>query len=195
MPQVDAFESVLAAWKAGEPGATVASARQYLEREPEHYVILKILGEALTELRHYADAESAYDRALAMAPGEVAYRIHRAKGLMYEAQGRLDEAVTSFVRATNEAPDDASAYIYMGAMLARLGRLAEAEDWQRRATACTHGAIEEAWFNLGLVLRDQERLREACACLEKALAIDPGYEGASAVLEEVRAVLDAQAEA
>ena len=43
---------------------------------------------------------------------------------------------------------------------ARQGKLVQAEATHRRATQCSHGQIDEAYHNLGLVLRGQGRLGE-----------------------------------
>ena len=60
-------------------------------------------------------------------------------------------------QSIESSPHSAHGHIYLGAMLARCGRLNEAEAADRRGTLCKTGAVDEAFLNLGLVLRAQER--------------------------------------
>jgi tetratricopeptide (TPR) repeat protein len=45
--------------------------------------------------------------------------------------------------------------------------------------------VDEAYFNLGLVLRAQERYQEALACFEKALELTPDYREAITAKSDV----------
>jgi len=44
---------------------------------------------------------------------------------------------------------------------------------------------DEAWHNLGLILRAQDRLAESADCFERALAIDCNYTAAQDALADV----------
>ena len=59
----------------------------------------------------------------------------------------------------------------------------------RNATRCTKGAVDEAYFNLGLVLRAQERYQEALACFEKAIELTPDYEEAIDAQRDAKKVI------
>ena len=83
-------------------------------------------------------------------------------------------------------PDEASGHIYIGGVLAKSGRLKEAETAHRVAIRCTQGCRDEAYLNLGLVLRAQERYDEAATCFEQALKLDPKYVAARKALRDVR---------
>ena len=94
-----------------------------------------------------------------------------------------------YARAVAERPDDAGAYIFLGAVQARQGKLEQAESTHRQATLCATGCIDEAHLNLGLVLRGQGRLAEAAESFRKALEIEPKYEEASEALADVERAL------
>ena len=83
-------------------------------------------------------------------------------------------------------PDEATGHIYLGGVLARAGRLKEAETAHRAAIRCSQGCRDEAYLNLGLVLRAQERHDEAATCFEQALKLDPKYVAARKALRDVR---------
>ena len=57
---------------------------------------------------------------------------------------------------------------------------------------CKEGCIYEAHHNLGLVLRGQGRLDEACKCFEKAIELDPEYDAAKEALTDVLAAIACQ---
>ena len=72
--------------------------------------------------------------------------------------------------------------------------LSEAEHVHRKATICEKGCIDEAYHNLGLVLRGQGKLEEALQCFEKAIAIDPDYKEAKHALADVKAAIGYRSE-
>jgi len=104
-----------------------------------------------------------------------AFAVYRELGHLYESWGRLELALAQFEKVVAARPEHASGHIYAGGVLARLGRFDEAMASHTKATQCPEGQIDEAYFNLGLVLRAQERFDEAKTCLERALEIDPSY--------------------
>jgi len=56
--------------------------------------------------------------------------------------------------------------------------------------------LDEAYLNLGLVLRAQERYKEALACFEKALELTPDYRKAITAKSDIeKAIAYLQVEA
>lgn len=108
--------------------------------------------------------------------------VHRERGSHFVAE-------RCYRRAVDAAPADATYHIFLGALLAHAGRSEEAEAVHRRATGCKVGCIDEAFLNLGLVLRPRERYAEARECFQRALALDPKYKEARRKLEDVESVL------
>ena len=95
-----------------------------------------------------------------------------------------------FQKAIDEFPGDTQGYIYLGGLLARRGRLAEAEQTHRRGTLCISGCIHEAYLNLGYILRAQERYEEAAACFQHAIDLDPEYEDAQTAKADVERAIE-----
>ena len=89
------------------------------------------------------------------------------------ALGDTEGAVDDFTSATVAAPGSALAAGYLGESLYRLGRLNQAEPHLRRATELDPTLVP-AWNNLGLVLLDTDRPREAERVLRRAFALDSG---------------------
>ncbi len=106
-------------------------------------------------------------------------------GHLFRYRGNFPEAERWYRKASEEDPDEASSFIFLGSIQARQGNLRTAESSHRRATSCSKGCIDEAFHNLGLVLRGQGRLSEAADCFRKAIEIDAEYEDAVIALEDV----------
>ena len=82
-----------------------------------------------------------------------------------------------------------SRWILLGACLARNGKHEEALAIHRHATEL-EGDPDEAFLNIGLILRAQGKLVDAAEAFENALKLCPDYPAASAALEDVRAALE-----
>jgi tetratricopeptide (TPR) repeat protein len=113
---------------------------------------------ALQSLARYAEARAAYERAMSVLPADEHERIYRQLGLLAQDQADIPGAEAWYRRAIEAVPTDATAYIYLGAMLAKNGRLDEAEACHRQATECPEGCIDEAYLNLGYVRAQHARL-------------------------------------
>jgi tetratricopeptide (TPR) repeat protein len=110
-------------------------------------------------------------------------------GRLFRESGDHSRAAEWFRRAIEAAPDDCIGHIGLGGLLARQGRLVEAEEVHRAGTRCTKGCVDEAFLNLGLLLRAQGRFTEAAGCFEEALRRDPNYRDAKRALRDVRACM------
>jgi len=175
-----------AAYKAGLPALAVTRAREFLRDHPECGPAWKILGSALIDMGRHAEAEGALKRAIALCPLDKVWIPLAEMGHLHKARGEFWGAASWYGQAIKSVPDEASGHIGLGGILARFGRLQEAEEAHRAATCCTRGRRDEAYLNLALVLRAQQRYEEAAACLEQALKLDPKYAAAKKALRDVR---------
>jgi tetratricopeptide (TPR) repeat protein len=191
MPALVRLQQLLDASKRGLPALTIELGRLYLAERPEHEPALVIVGEAYADLARHAEARALYERALALVPAEPdrRARILALLGQLEALRGQFPAAEAYFREAIAAAPTDASAYIYLGGLLARLGRFDEAVEAHRRATDCLAGCIDEAYLNLGFVYRAQGQYLAALECFRHALALDPSDEATQAAIADMEAVL------
>ena len=89
-------------------------------------------------------------------------------------QGKREEAVPYFRRATELKPDFAEAYNNLGNTLNSQGKREEAVICYLRATELKLD-FAEAYNNLGVALFDQGKPEEAVACYRRGLELKPDY--------------------
>jgi tetratricopeptide (TPR) repeat protein len=131
-------------------------------------------------------AEQVYRQVLAADPANAQgwYLL----GAVCQAQGKLDDAVSSLRQALRLEPHRAAAHNHLGVTLAQQGHLEE-------AIACFRQALQfqpdwaEAHDNLGLALTKQGRRDEAVASYQRALQCRPDYAPA---LHNLRQALHSQ---
>jgi tetratricopeptide (TPR) repeat protein len=167
---------------------TVLLAPRWLTDHPDDLGIHLDYAEMLYQMTRYEEAIALYEDALKRFE-DARWVIFNKLGELRRYRGDYPEAERWFRRASEVNSDSATSYIFLGAVQARQGKLAEAEESHRAATRCTEGCIDEAYHNLGLVLRGQGKLCEAADCFRKAIEIEPGYADAVEALEDVETAL------
>lgn len=156
---------------------------------PDQWYGFCLLGARLRDLSRFDEAERALRTAARLANARALPLVYYDTGDLFSRKGDHAAAEHWFREAIGQSPADAAGYVYLGAMFARCGRLAEAELVHRRGTLCTTGYVEEANYNLGLVLRALGRYAEAIACFDRALQIDPHYKLARVARRDVKRAL------
>lgn len=191
-PDVPDWRAAIEAHEADHPAVALARVRRLLAARPTDWAARLLLGKLLTEFARYAEARAVLD---ALADDPIAARpgprrlVIRAIAELHDRAGEAEPALRAYARLRELEPAEADGFVLGGALLARLGRLAEAEALYRAGTACTAGAVDECWYNLGLVLRAQERHADAAAAFTSALALDPGYAVAARALADASLAL------
>jgi tetratricopeptide (TPR) repeat protein len=151
-----------------------------------------MLGDSLRVLGRCSEAQFALMQSLSLAPDHKKCRVHVLLALLAGSVGQLAEAENWHQCATRsqEAQEEAFFWVFRGGNLARLERFEEAAECHRRATQL-RGAVDEAWLNLGFVLRAQRKYDEALHAFRQALEITPDYPEALQAIAELAEIHDA----
>lgn len=155
----------------------VALAERWLVDHPDDLGIVYKYAEMLYFMARYDDAIQVFEDTLVRFP-KARWLVLNALGNLHRYRGDFGNAELAYQKAIDEHPEDAVSYIFLGAIQARKGDLVAAEATHRKAISCPKGDINEAYHNLGLVLRGQGRFAEAKECFAKAIELCPDYEEA-----------------
>lgn len=128
-----------------------------------------LLGACRHQLGNAAGALAAFERSLALSPDPNATY---ASAVVLEDLGRLDEALARYDAALNQVPGHEDALHNRGLLLARVGRLDEAERSHRRYVEL-HPQSPRAHGDLAEILLALSRYEDATAELDWILARAP----------------------
>ena len=198
MPNIDPdqlYRRMFDAWHLGEYAYALEMARDLLRQFPDYDIGWLLQGVILYELARYDEAEKTLRRAAQLIPEQSLDHAYVHLGHLFNERGDYENAERNYRKALELAPDHAGRHIFLGAVLAKKGDFDAAEKVHGDGTRCSKGDIDEAYLNLGYVLRAQERYNEALDCFTKALELTPDYEEAHVAKQDMENVLKYIAEA
>ncbi len=130
------------------------------------------LGGVLHRQKRYAEAVSAYQKALA-ANFEPA-SVYSNLGAAYQEMGRAEEALECYRKSIELEPTRPGAYKNFGNALCKLGRLDDAIEQYKIALKHRPDA-SEIYNDLANTHRDKQEIAEALAAYDKAIYFKPEY--------------------
>ncbi len=143
---------------------------EIVERAPNHFHALHLLGLIAYQNRGYERAVQLISKAISINPNIASAYSNRGNAL-HELK-RYEEALVSYDKAIALEPDFVEAYSNRGLALKELKRLEEALVSYDKAIALKP-EFAEAYSNRGLALKELERLEEAVVSYDKAIALKP----------------------
>jgi superkiller protein 3 len=164
----------------------------YVQHRPLDEFAWFLYGDALRELGRFVEAEAILLRVLPDAPPNRRADVMARLGMLKGDHGSLDEAETWFEQAIADEFGRSKGWIWIlrGANLAVAGRFDEAIFCHRQATLLP-GDRDEAYLNLGYVLRAKCEYSEAIECFQAALELTPDYAEAKTALDGLADIIAA----
>ena len=159
----------LIAHQTGQPTQTVELMRRALAIAPDQARCYSILGLDLMALGMANEAEASFRRAIAL---EDSSECHNNLGVLWEEQGRLDDAIAAYQQALARAPRYAAAHYNLGRADRTKGEIAAAAECFRRAVD-SDPEHARAVAALGQVLQTLGRAEDAVPFLKRAIALIP----------------------
>lgn len=156
---------------------------QALQERPDFAEAHNTRGVAMMALGRAAEGIAGFERAVELAPWRTSLRVNLAWALANT--GRLPEALAHFEQAGRQEPDSADVALKWGLALAMHRRSSEALPHLRRAVELRPGDPTSR-FACGNVLLELGRWMEATHEFETVLRLDPGFEPARQVLDQLR---------
>ncbi|MFT3868511.1 MAG: cytochrome c3 family protein [Nibricoccus sp.] len=128
------------------------------------------LGTDLANRDRADEAEKEILQATKWDPHAAGYQ--DALGLLLAGQGRSSEAAVRMDRAAGLAPSDDGQALRAALAWAEAGDQGRAEYWMRQSVT-RDPQLDRGWYNLGLLLAQQENLAEAAEALSRAEQLRP----------------------
>jgi len=144
------------------------------------------LGEALLAAGKHTEAIAELERFTREEPALAPVRTRMMIAKAYGASGQMPEAIEHLTRVLALDPNHTEAHGLIGEALTAQKNFADAVPHYQAYLAANPGSVI-AWSKLGLALAMIDRVPEARAAFERAVAIDPSYGPAVEALKQLRA--------
>ncbi|HKH81346.1 MAG TPA: tetratricopeptide repeat protein [Methylovirgula sp.] len=141
---------------------------EILQRAPNHFGALNLLGVIACQNRAYERAVQLISKAISINPNVA--QAYYNRGIVLQQLKRFEEARVSYDKAIALKPGYAEAYSNRGIALKELKRLKEALASCDKAIALKPN-FAEAYYNRGNALQELERPEEALVSYDKAIAL------------------------
>ncbi len=186
--QKNLWLSLLDEYEKQNVATTIEKAKKYIELYPKDGAAWIIIGDLYTDIARYDDALVALRKAKRFVPKERLDLVFSHIGQLYREKGSYKVAEKWFHKAVEHNPKNTRNYIFLGGLLAQMGRFDEAKLFHNKAANLKNDTWDEAHFNLGLIYRSEGNYEAALKHFDKAIEIDPDYVDA---IEERNDVLNA----
>lgn len=137
----------------------------------------------LFEAGRYAEAEQLFQYCLQKGP--VNADVLNALGCVYEATGQLDAAALYLGQAVQQSPENPVFHFNYGNLQRRCGQRAVAEHEYLEAIEADR-SFAAAFYGLGSLYLEDEKLESAEACLQRAVDLGPNFAPALHDLGQLR---------
>lgn len=151
----------------GRHSEALSSYERALKENPSHGLAWFNRGTLCKDMGKFRAALESFDKAVSLMPRHAA--AWRGRGSALTNLLQFEEAMKSFDRALEIAPGDA---------VIREERAATAEAMRLFASTPSDGDAAEVWHHRAAFLQIHQRLEEALAALDKALASRPDFAAA-----------------
>lgn len=188
----DSLDKIGIAISNGLTVSVVELCKIHLENDPESIAAQLYFADALIDLSKYNEAEELILKAiekLKIIDRETPAFPFSQLGDLYRRKGEFHKAIEWYKKASEINADEASYYIFIGTSYFRLGNIEKAEKFLLKATDCDEGFIDEAFYNLGIILCSKGKYQNAYKYFQKAIEIDSEYEEAKHWIEDLSKIL------
>lgn len=152
------LRAILEAWQAGKVAPTIKLAKAFVKNYPQHSFGWFVFGDVLLDIARYDEAKMALTKAIKFCKPNNLARPYESMGHLYRVKGNNRIAEKWYRKALEIKPKDQCILVYIGAILARQGKFSEAKIFHRKAVKVDSSKADEAYYNLGLILRAEDKV-------------------------------------
>lgn len=177
---------------AGEYTCALDGFRQIQQSQPDSAAAHILVGEALDGLGKTPEAITEFQKAVQVSPREP--NVHFGLGFLYWKSHQYDQAKQEFETELTNDPGNAQALAYLGDTEMKSGNRESATSLLRKAVALRTD-IRIAYIDLGLLLMQDKKHKEAVSEFQEAIKLDPNEPDAHYRLAHAYQALGQTAEA
>ena len=166
------FQRAISLYQANQLQESEKTCQQILKDCPQHAEALHLLGVIAYQVGENKIAVGLITQAIEMDSN--IYVFFNSLGNALQKQGRLEESIQAYQKATHFQPNYADVYSNLGVVLKAQGRLEESIRAYQKAIEI-QPQFAEAYYNLSNSLRLQGKLEESIKTCQKAIEIQPDY--------------------
>ena len=153
-----------------------------IQQYPKDAYLYSKLGGLQWDLKAYEQARTTLEQGLTLVQDEpaVSYELYYHLGLVYNAQGLIQEAEAAYQNAIGQVYPEIlkiGAYLNLGSLYLNHGAHDPALKLFQHSVKVTPD-LAQAHYNLGLALKTVNRLEDAIAAYQTAIALNPRYAAA-----------------
>jgi len=180
------------AWASGKVATTMEIAKGYVKSYPKSAYGWFVFGDVLLEIARYDEAKIALEKAIKRCKPNNLALPYESMGHLYKAKGNNRTAEKWYRKALEIRPNNPYILVFIGAALAKQGKFTQAKKFHRKAIKVAGPEADEAYYNLGLILRAEEKYNDARKAFEEAIKLDPNYKEVKKALKDVNYALNMQ---
>jgi tetratricopeptide (TPR) repeat protein len=175
------WKKMMDEWDNNNVSCHLHFAKLYTAQYPSDMFGWIALADALFNMARYNEARNALEKSKLLCPKENLHIVFHQIGHLYKEKGNYPKA-KKWYRKSIENNATTRNFIFLGSCLAKQGKFKEAKECHRKAIEISSDPPDEAYFNLGLILRAEKKFEKALESFEKALEFDPEYK----IVEEAK---------
>ena len=123
--------------------------------------------------KNYEEAVMHFEAGLENDPNSSA--LYGNLGNALKESGKLDEAEAAYNNAIALKPDEAENYTNLVIVLANSGKMDQTNEVLSRVITMSPATAGQAYYNVGVVLGNRNRIKDAVEFFKKAIEHDPDY--------------------
>jgi len=179
------IEEIKAQWFNGYSVCAVVNCKLFLEKFPDEFSILIILGNALAALDKFDEATNILERAIELAAQDQKYHALVTMGFVFYERGSFAEAVKWFEDAfNNHDPRPVDLVLYAESLI-KLGKYSKAIQELKNIGEAKSKQNETYYYTLGVAYRALGSYDNALSSLQKSVEINSNYEVAIEAAEDI----------
>jgi protein O-GlcNAc transferase len=168
--------------RTGDTDGAITLIREAISAHPDMPECWHTLGGFLLSKEDFAAAGEAFERVLALSPGDFGGLVGKAR--VFRFSGDVAAACNVYEQALQQSPDVAMIHAELAMAHLDLNERDAAEAGLRRALALDETRIDD-WVTLANILRERKASTEALAAVNRALALDPERAAALVIAADI----------